>query len=399
MKLFEKDELKLLWLFYLESFVSSLLFFAPAFFIIYFIGLGFSFFKISLIMAAPQLASIIFEIPTGAFADNYGRKYSVIISNILVALCFFAMIFFTDFTSILIIFFLFGLAITFGSGAFEAWVVDLINKDNKKLLNNFFVKNQSIHSASLFISGFLGVFMVAKFGLSIIWSTAVVTFVISAIILLFGKEEFSKKNYPLSKSYKNIKKQTKKSLKYTYNHKTLFYFILAGMIYVIADSLGGQAAWIPFLDGLGFPDYAFGYLWSLIGFISIIATISSQYFYKKNKEINYIVKASIIVSIILLPLFFINSVIWALVVFSIMMFFEISKGPALKVYFHRFIPKNMRATIGSTESMIYSLAGVISLPLTGYLIDTIGARYTIILSAFVAIPSIIIYSLINNKLK
>ena len=171
------------------------------------------------------------------------------------------------------------------------------------------------------------------------------------------------------------------------------------MIYVIADSLGGQAAWIPFLDGLGFPDYAFGYLWSLIGFISIIATISSQYFYKKNKEINYIVKASIIVSIILIPLFFINSFIWALVVFSIMMFFEISKGPALKVYFHRFIPKNMRATIGSTESMIYSLAGVISLPLTGYLIDTIGARYTIILSAFVAIPSIIIYSLINNKLK
>ena len=47
--------------------------------------------------------------------------------------------------------------------------------------------------------------------------------------------------------------------------------------------------------------------------------------------------------------------------------------------------------------MIYSLAGIIALPIVGYLVDVIGARYTIMLSSAFIIPGIISYMMMKEK--
>ena len=72
-------------------------------------------------------------------------------------------------------------------------------------------------------------------------------------------------------------------------------------------------------------------------------------------------------------------------------------APVWMTYFHRFIPSKMRATIGSMEGMLRSLAGVIALPLTGLLVDTIGGRLTIFVSTLLSIPIIILYTRIKEK--
>jgi len=78
MKIFQKGELKLLWPFYLDAFLSPMLFFMPAFVVVYFRDLGFSLFQISLLTMMMPLSMFLFEIPTGAIADLYGRKFSVL---------------------------------------------------------------------------------------------------------------------------------------------------------------------------------------------------------------------------------------------------------------------------------------------------------------------------------
>ena len=78
-KIFKKDELKLLWPFYLESLVFGLSAVIMPFFIIYFLDLGLSYFKIALLGSVYSFFIFLFEVPTGAFADGFSRKYSSII--------------------------------------------------------------------------------------------------------------------------------------------------------------------------------------------------------------------------------------------------------------------------------------------------------------------------------
>lgn len=72
MKIFQKNELKILLPFYLESFLAFIIQFVPAFALIYFISIGMDIVKIGFLMAMVPLASLIFEVPTGAIADIYG---------------------------------------------------------------------------------------------------------------------------------------------------------------------------------------------------------------------------------------------------------------------------------------------------------------------------------------
>ena len=70
--------------------------------------------------------------------------------------------------------------------------------------------------------------------------------------------------------------------------------------------------------------------------------------------------------------------------------------PAERVYFHRFIKSKLRATIGSVESMLIGLIGIISMPLAGLSVDYLGAKYTILISALLMIPSAIIFFKIKD---
>lgn len=397
MKLFEKHELRILWPFYLDSLLSPMLFFAPAFWIVYFADFGFSMLQIGTLIAAAPLFSLIFEIPTGAIADLYGRKVSVLLGFFLAAISFIFLYFSNSFYTLLFSFAFLGFASTLPSGAKEAWVTDLIKKRNKNLLHTYFSKSQMIDSFALIISGFLGAFLVSKFGLSIIWIAGAISFMLAISALSFAKEEYFSKKAKLADSFKNLKYQTKKSLNYAYKHHVLFFFISAGIIAVFVQGFQSDLSWIPIMKELGLKDYQFGYMWSALALITMISPLFSLRFCKKNKERNFIIFSSIFVFIFSLFIFFSINLFLAFFILLGGAFFGYLKKPAEIVYFHRFIPSKLRATIGSINNMLVSLIAIIALPLAGFLVDLIGARYTIFLSGFLIIPAIIFYLKIKEE--
>ena len=108
MKLFEKHELKLLWPFYLETFVANLFLIFPIFWIIQFqetLPLS----QIGLIFSAIAISTFLFEVPTGAIADIFGRKFSVISGLILSGVTLILITFTKDFYFLLVLFFSFSL--------------------------------------------------------------------------------------------------------------------------------------------------------------------------------------------------------------------------------------------------------------------------------------------------
>jgi predicted MFS family arabinose efflux permease len=181
------------------------------------------------------------------------------------------------------------------------------------------------------------------------------------------------------------------------NNSILFLFLIANVIVTFAWAFNGDLAWVPFLQGLNFPDYAFGYLWSAMGAVGIFASLMSIKFMKKGKERQFILSTIILTIIFLLSIIFVNNLIPAFLIFLFLTFFVKMSYPAERVYFHKFIKSKLRATIGSVESMLISIIGIISIPLAGLSVDYLGARYTILLSALLLVPSIIIYLKIRNK--
>src|SRR3989344_1506531 len=398
MKLFEKEEFRILWPFYLEYFISSCLFFMPAFLVVYFSNLGLTAFQMGILLAIWPLSSLIFEIPTGAFADLYGRKASVLLGYFLEALVMLSLFFWKDFKLMLISFTVLGLATTFSSGSKDAWIVDMINKTNRKVIHGFFSKMQFFISVGLIFSGIIGAFLVKIYGLSIIWIAAFSSYILSIILLqIFTRGDYLRKKTNFFGSISNLKKQTKISLSYSRKHHIIFYLILAGMVAAFALNLQSSIAWIPLLEDLGMKEHQFGYLWSVMSLITAISPILALKVLKKGKEKNFIVLGLVFWSIITAGILFAYNLIFALIVMFLGLLFYFAKNPSEEVYFHRFIPSKLRATVGSIRNMVFSLAVIIILPIEGWLVDNIGPRYTILISVLLMIPAIIIYSKIREN--
>ena len=131
-EIFNKHAWKLFWPFYLGNFlVGSLLIFAP-FFIVFFRDIGLSFFQIGILIAVQKAAQILFEVPSGAFADTFGRKASAILGVVFWMLPALSLFFFQNYYVILLAFFVMGIADSFQSGTYEAWITDMLEKDKKR---------------------------------------------------------------------------------------------------------------------------------------------------------------------------------------------------------------------------------------------------------------------------
>ena len=395
MRMFEKNELKLLWPFYLEAFLSYTLFFAPAFFVIYFVDAGLSLFQVSLVFAIQGLAALLFEIPTSAIADIYGRKFSVILSYALEGLGFFMLFFSKNFYFILFCFAFIGFASTFSSGSKEAWAVDLIKARNRKLMNNFFSKVQILDNAGMILAGILGAFLVWAAGTSLIWIFAGISFLVSCFILAFSKEVFRKR--AIVHPYKVLKNQIRGSLGFSYKHPVLFYLLLATFVFIFGASFDIDVSWVPLLKSLGVSDYIFGYFWSATSLVIIASSFISMKFLKKNRERNFIIMFVLLSALNSFLVLAVYNKIFGIVLYLLSFFFFHGMKPASRIYFHRFVPNKMRATIGGFENMLWGVAAVLALPISGLLVDAVGPRYTIAVAGVMSILTVLVYLMIREK--
>jgi MFS family permease len=99
------------------KFFTSLM--AP-FWVIYFNKINLDFSQISLLIIVNHVAVTLFEVPTGALADTYSRKFSVLLSLLVGSLTSIGIYFNTSFEILLFLYFLSGIGATLNSGAFES---------------------------------------------------------------------------------------------------------------------------------------------------------------------------------------------------------------------------------------------------------------------------------------
>ena len=391
---FKKDELKLLWPFYLSNLLPSILLISAAFQIIYFLEFGYSLTQIGFFLGAFGLGTVLFEIPTGAIADMFGRKASVILGTLLSAVAVIAVFFISNFYSLIGLFFVYGAFSTLISGASDAWVVDLLHDNKRKnLVHEFYSKHHSFGNFAMLLSGIVGAFIVQHFGITSIWLVTGFAMVVYAIILSFGKENYTRtKKVSVKKSFVNLFKQSKDSIKYSFKHEIISILLFISLVGAFAYFFSGEMSWFPLLREMGFQEHWFGYVFSASFLVGIFAPLSSRFFVKKfGSYKRLVIFTSFLVLIVLSMIYFVNGWVLGVVLYVLFMSIDDFHVPVSNVFFQNFVPNKKRATIASFQNFVVSLAGVIAMPLVGFVVDSLGPKTGIFIGGLLMIPVMLLY--------
>ncbi|MFA5894856.1 MAG: MFS transporter [Candidatus Shapirobacteria bacterium] len=143
---------------YILSFVSELYFPISIWLFYYLRYLTFS--EIGILTAVKLLSAIIFEVPTGVFADKVGRKKAIVISFFLYGLVMFGFAGVSVFWMFIVLDIFKALSSAFYSGSMEALVYDTLKEEGQEEHYDKVVANmESIAWIGLFVSSVLGGFL------------------------------------------------------------------------------------------------------------------------------------------------------------------------------------------------------------------------------------------------
>jgi MFS family permease len=120
---FKRD--KMFYKFSMYGFLKNLRFFDP-FLILFFREVGLSFLQIGVLLAVRDITTNIFEIPTGMFADIFGRRKSMLLSFTSYILSFLIFFFFPNYYLYIFAMVLFALGEAFRSGTHKAMILEYL---------------------------------------------------------------------------------------------------------------------------------------------------------------------------------------------------------------------------------------------------------------------------------
>ncbi|MFO7821448.1 MAG: MFS transporter [Lentisphaeria bacterium] len=390
----QSREWRLLWPFYLEGGVSTIFYVFVPFLVLYFRSLGMNASEIGFLMSAWPLSALLLEVPTGAIADLWGRKISVLLGycaeGIFAALLFF----FDSDAAVYILFFLIGSARTLASGAQEAWAVDLLSEEEEgcgDLRSRYFSRYHSLFNLAFVLSGLAGAGCVYFWNLRAIWLVTAFSYFLSAGFLAFARENFEPARATFRGALKGVWRQTVQTAGFARRNHTVALIYSISFLIAMSGIFRSMITWTPFLESYGFPEEGFGYLWSAMNVFGIVAPLLAYRMVRHTRLRIALIWLSVITLIYGFFILATGSMVMLLGLILVSAFIFDFRMPITRVFFHRFIPTRIRSTSGSFEQMLNSGARLVSFPLVGVLIDTIGARYTVFISTLFMVPVIGLY--------
>ncbi len=387
--LFKKDELRILWPFYLSTFVLTTLHVTVAYYYIYLASLGFSFTQISIIFAVQSVIIFLMEVPTGAIADIFGAKKCVLFGSALLLIFNLLIPFFNSFIAILILFMIEALALTFISGADEAWVVDVIKSKGKNLVDTYFAKEESLINAGFVIAPLLAGLVVEFYAMSNLFFVRAFSYIAYIGILLFAfNPHVHRFRQEISLTQTVI--QSKKAIRYSYKHPKLFLILLAGLFIAFATEfkIFGHSL---YLQEVGINLAWIGYAGSVIAFFGIFLPYASAFLNKWIKKSYSLALLILLQSIVLISIIAIFNKYWILLTFVLFALIGQVQSPIRRALINQFIISGQRATILSLQSMINQIPSFIGVLLAGIIADYFGLKILLVLAGIIFIPTIFLY--------
>jgi MFS family permease len=341
---------------------------------------GLDLLQANLVNLAFMLGNFVFEIPTGAYADFFGRRKSLILSNLFLIASFFIYFISADIFVFILAELLAAIAITFASGALDAWAVDsLKEKGYIGKMDFIFSQASIIGSSAALLGGLIGAY-IGTINLALPWAFGGILSIVSLVaVLLFMHEKPIKRELSLSfiNGLNQLMITSKDSINFGLRHKVVLWLIFSSMISLFAFQPLNMY-WSPRLSALaGNQVWILGWVWVGVTLSMMLGSFLVKKLLKREKS--YLSVFTITVLFLAVPTLLASMFDIFAVVLSGFLVYEIGRGmlkPVHKSYLNLHIPSEKRATILSFDSMMGKLGAAGGLVILGFIANKYSIAYS-----------------------
>ncbi len=353
----------------------------------------------NLINTAFMLGNFLFEIPTGVYADYFGRKKSIMLFFLVWGIGHFIYFFSSSFIGFIIAELTAALGITFITGALDAWVIDAVGEGEYVGKVDYILSQAQVYGKTAFVlGGLLGGYL-ATISLAI-------PFLAEGFVSLLGlifawayiREDFVKpKTISLKQGFVDTKNIIKNSLKFIASQPVVRWLIITTMISWFAFQPLNMF-WSPRFTKIGQVDTSImGWAWVVISLSLILGShiikrlTQEKQSYLKMAYLTFLLLSIPAIISGLLPVF--------LPSLTFFIIYEIGRGmekPFKSAYLNRYIPSDKRATLLSFNGMLGRFGAAIGLVVFGFLAKFIGFSSTWVISGFLLLSIIPIFIKISK---
>ena len=353
---------------YLSTFITNLNM-QSSIWVLYLAYCGLSLADIGLLEGIYHATSIICEIPSGAVADLLGRKRSMILSRICIAISCMLMLFSRSFGLFALSFIIQALGNNFNSGSEEALVYDsmkAIGQEDQYMrvygrLNVIIEVSQGIATVA---GGIL-----AEYSWFCCYGACLVIAVLSLIPVLFlteatcGKQEKRREAGELVVSHFRASFRILRS-----DVRILKIITYYSVIFAAQTSLFFYSQQYYF--ELGYNKIQISLILLVMSAVSCLGAVMSERIYHRFKQKIAFVGAAVIAAAFLCYGF--ENMAVSVIAFSAAGFFNSVLYPVQSDSLNQLIPSEQRATLISVNSLCFSVAMIIMFPSAGALADHLG---------------------------
>ncbi len=295
----------------------------------------------------------VMEVPTGTFADRFGRKFSLVIGSFLMGVAALTYISTPQFEIFLLAEFIWALSSAFVSGAEEAILYDSLKETGETHTSKkIFSQKESIQLFAIAIGGAIGGLVVKPFGITFPYLLTAVSVFLSAALALTLREP-------------TIHSKEKKPAFFTILKDGIGYLRTHKILQILAIDMIGIATiayfmiWMfqPLLESAKIGVEYFGFVLSGI----VVVEIGMLALYPKLETMLGNKKRLLFYTSIGTGVFFILSGITdllPLLLISILLGggIGLTRKPLLTSYMQKYIPSDKRATVSSAINMLRTLS-------------------------------------------
>lgn len=369
-------------------------------YVLFLLSRGLDLFQVTLVNLSFMIGIFIFEIPTGAYADYFGRKKSVILSSLFLMLALFIYFLSSNIVTFIIAEITAALAFTFASGALDAWMVDsLETKGFTGKIDFIFSHSAIIGKIAALLAGLIGAY-IGSVNLALPFGAgAVVSLVAVFVSIFFLKENFiQKKAMNWADAVSQMAHVAKESITYGIKHKVVLWLIISSVLATFAFQPLNMY-WSPRMNNLaGDKIWLMGWVWAGISFAMMTGSFLIKQLLKREKSYTWILMLTVL--ILGIPILLISaSNIFGVVLLGFITY-ELGRGmltPVQKAYLNKHIPGEKRATVLSFDSMMGRLGAALGLVILGFVAKNYSIQTSWLISGILLLFLIPIYLKANKN--
>lgn len=356
---------------------------------------GMNLLEINVINSFFMMFIILAEMPTGSFADNFGRNRSLSLACLLSSFGFIVYYFSSSFIMFALAEMLVAFGHTFQSGALEAWLVDSLKKRGEESLSiKVFAYEPTFKSIGLVAGVLIGSYL-GDFNLSLPWLTSAVLIFIVFILSLFLKENYRTNEDNHKKE--NLTKQLKTAWNFGIKNKDLVFIMSFGACMHFSFQAINMQWPLIFKNDHGFSSFMLGWLFVGIAlFVSLGAHLAYR-FRRSLPEKQAIIIPQLVTAVAIILCSYVSATSFMVTYFILHEFSRGMMGPLKQEFINRRIESKNRATLLSLDSIFVKTGAFVGLLFSGFIANASSISTAWFLSGSILLVMVISFSLSQRR--